>query len=217
MILGIIALAVSVVSTGLSGWAVKYVRQSAGSAAITAGHDTDRRHSELMPRFRIRVAPANPGVTTLKMRIYLLGPPELCELDGLTVSIRDDHPWRADGTRLASGPTPEQVREQIWGRWRFTPHTGPGADPVKGVPGADATGRTTPTGGLPVGEELPFFLEPTSPPPWSHQDLDSWQEQMGPYLRLRLECLRDGHKPWVLTAEISMSNDGTGWTEIPRT
>jgi hypothetical protein len=41
------------------------------------------------------------------MLIYLLGPPELCELDGLTVSILDDHPWRAEGTPPAGGPTPE--------------------------------------------------------------------------------------------------------------
>jgi hypothetical protein len=37
MILGIVALAASVISTGLSGWAIKCVRQSAASAAITAG------------------------------------------------------------------------------------------------------------------------------------------------------------------------------------
>jgi hypothetical protein len=100
---------------------------------------------------------------------------------------------------------------QTWGRRRFIPHTGP----VKGVPGADATGRTSPTGGLPVGEELPFFLEPTSPPPQSHRDLAFWQEQMGPFLRLRLQCVRDGQKPWVLAAEIPMSNDGFAATEIP--
>jgi hypothetical protein len=81
--------------------------------------------------------------------------------------IRDDHPWRGQGAPVAGVPTPEQVAEQIWGLYRFVPGTGPGADPVRGVPGADPTGRTAPTGGLPVSEELPFTLELNRPPSWS--------------------------------------------------
>jgi hypothetical protein len=216
------ALVVAIISAGVSAASVFYARrsagsaeQSAGSAAITAGLDADRRHAELTPRFRITCAQSNPGSDTMRLAVYLLGPPELERLDRLTVSIRDDHPWRAQGRPLAGGPTPEQVAEQIWGRWRFTPGTGPGADPVRGIPGADPTGRTTPTGGLPVGEELPFQLEPTWAPPWSHQSLDSWQQQVGPWLRLRLECYRDGQPPWVLPAEILIDN-GVGFTEIPK-
>jgi len=38
---------------------------------------------------------------------------------------------------------------------------------------------------------------------------------MGPYLRLRLECIREGQKPWVLTAEIMVDDNGAGHTEIP--
>jgi hypothetical protein len=188
--------------------------RSADAAAVTAKLDTDRRHSELTPRFRITCEPSNPGSDTLRLGIYLLGPPELERLDGLIVVIRDDHPWRAQGTPLAGGPTAQQITEQIWGRWRFTPGTGPGADPIRGVPGADPTGRTTPTGGLPVGEELSFQLEPTRPPPWSQQSLESWQRQVGPWLRLRLEGHRDGEAPWVLPCEMPL-DDGVGYTEVP--
>jgi len=110
MILGVCALVVSVVSAGFTGLSIKYVRSAAkasidaaGSAAITAGHDSDRRHAELTPRFRITVEPANPGIDTLKMVIYLRGPAELERLDQLTVSIRDDNPWRSEGTPPAAG------------------------------------------------------------------------------------------------------------------
>lgn len=189
--------------------------RSAEAAAATAALDADRRHSELTPRFRIKAGPSNPGSDTLRLAVRLLGPPELERLDALTVTIRDDHPWRGQGTPLAGGPTPEEVAAQIWGRWKCTPGTGPGADSVKGIPGADPTGRTTPTGGLPVGEELPFHLVPTSPPPWSHQELDSWQQQVGSTLRLRLECQRDGQPPWTLPCEVEIEN-GAGHTEVPQ-
>jgi hypothetical protein len=229
------ALLVAIVSVAVSGVSVIYGRRataaadrsadaadrsadaagkSADAAAITVGLDADRRQAELAPRFRITCAQANPGVDSMSLVIRLLGPPELERLDGLTVVIRDDHPWRAQGTPLAGGPTPEEVASQIWGRYRFTPGTGPGADSVRGIPGADPTGRTTPTGGLPVGEELPFHLEPNMPPTWSHQSLDAWQQQMGPWLRLRLECRREGRPAWVLPCEMMIEN-GVGYTEVP--
>ncbi len=216
----IAALVVSIVSALGSGAAVFYTRRSAGAAdrsagaaAITAGLDADRRQAELTPRFRITCQPSNPGSDALRLAIYLLGPPELERLDALTVSIRDDHPWRAQGTPTG-GRTPEEIANQIWGRWRFVPGTGPGADPVRHIPGADPTGRTTPTGGLPVGEELPFFLEPNHPPQWSQQPLGAWQQQMGPWLRLMLECHKEGRPPWVLPAEL-MVNEGVAYAEVP--
>jgi hypothetical protein len=188
--------------------------KAAGAAAITAGLDADRRHAELTPRFRITCAQSNPGADSMSLVIHLLGLPELERLDGLTVVIRDDHPWRGQGTPLAGGPTPEEIARQIWGRYRFTPGTGPSADSVRGIPGADPTGRTTPTGGLPVGEELQFQLEPNHAPLWSQQSLDAWQQQMGPWLRLRLECHREGQPPWVLPCEMKIEN-GVGYTEVP--
>jgi hypothetical protein len=69
---------------------------------------------------------------------------------------------------------------------------------------------------MPVGEELPFQLEFNQPPPWSHQTLDAWQKQVGWWLRLKLECHKDGRPPWVLPAEL-MINKGVGYTEVPAT
>jgi hypothetical protein len=165
----IAALVVAIVAAVAAAAAAEYARRSAKSAAETAALDRQRRHAELTPHFRVALERANPGVDTQRLRVFLIGPPELERLDALTMTIRDDHPWRGQGPQLAGGPTPEQVARHIWGPYRFTPGTGPGADAVRGIPGADPTGRTTPTRGMPVGEELQFSLEPTLPPSWSQQ------------------------------------------------
>lgn len=160
----IAALVVAIVSALGTVGAVWYARRSdrsaaksAAAAATIAALDLQRRRAELTPRFGLTCESSNPGSPTLRLGVFLSGPPELERLDVLTVTIRDDHPWRGQGTPLAGGPT----AEQIWGPYRFIPGTGPGANSVRGIPGADPTGRTTPASGLPVGEELPFFLEPT--------------------------------------------------------
>ncbi len=177
------ALVVAIVSAAICAASVLYARRSAvaantsaGSAAITARLDTDRRHAELTPRFRITCGPENPGVDTTFMSIYLAGPPELERLDKLTVVIR--------------------------------------ADPATGLFGADRTGRTCPAGEMFVGERLLFQLDPTWPPSWSQWSLESWQEKVGPLLRLRLECHREGQAPWILPCEV-LVQDGVGSTEVP--
>jgi hypothetical protein len=218
----IAALVISIVSALGTIGAVWYARRSdrsasrsAIAAATTAALDTQRRNAELTPRFQVTCQPSNPGSTTLRLGVLLAGPPELGRLDKLTLVIRDDHPWRSQRTPLAGGPTPEQVAEQIWGPCRLTPGVGPGADSVRGIPGADAAGRTNPTGGMPVGEELPFQLEPTFPPPWSQQPMENWQHERGTVVRLRLECQREGWEPWTLTCEIDTAGEGAKTVEVP--
>jgi hypothetical protein len=188
--------------------------KSAAAAEATAALDRHRRNAELTPHFRLTCEPTNPGIETVRLRVLLLGPSELRRLDTLTVRIRDDHPWRGQGTLIAGGPTPEQVARQIWGPYRFTPGTGPGADEVRGVPGADETGRSTPTGGMPVGEELTFFLEPTDPPRWSQQPRDNWRRERGTVVRLQLECRREGWEPWSVAGEVETS-ERWNFAEIP--
>jgi hypothetical protein len=150
----------------------------------------------------ITCTPINPGSDQLRLTVALTGPPELHQLDRLIVTIRDDHSGRQSSTTLPGGPTPEQLHAQIWGPLRFVPGTGPGADPTRGVPGADPTGRSTPTTGLPVGEELPFALEPSPPPRWSNHTHQAWRQERGTILRLTFECHNNTDHPWTLTGEI---------------
>jgi hypothetical protein len=207
LVVSIVAAAGAVASAWYARRSDRSAARSAAAAGTAAAIEMQRRHGEVRPRFRLTCQPSNPGSDRLRLLIFLAGPPELGRLDELTVTIRDDHPWRGQGTPSAAGPTPEQIAEQIWGPYRFVPGTGPGADSVRGIPGADATGRTTPTRGLPVGEELPFFLEPTWPPPWSRQPQPDWLREYGTLLRLRLECRREGWDPWTLTCEIDTAGN----------
>jgi type II secretory pathway pseudopilin PulG len=142
----IAALVVSIVSALGAIGAVWYARRSdrsaarsAIAAATTAALDMQRRNAELTPAFTITTEPSNPGSPTLRLGVLLSGPPELERLDALTVTIRDDHPWRGQGTPLAGGPTPEQVAAQIWGPYASPP--GPALAPI---PSAASLARTRP-------------------------------------------------------------------------
>jgi hypothetical protein len=160
---------------------------------------------QLTPRLRISCRPLNPGGDVQHLEVALLGPPDLDELTGLTVTIRDDRPGRAESVRPGGGPTAEQVAAQIWGPYRFTPGTGPGADPTTGVAGADVTGRVIVTDGMEMGEQLPFALQPTLRPSWAEGMTSAqWAAQFGTVVRLRLECRR-GEQVWILRAEIDVA------------
>jgi hypothetical protein len=227
--MAIAALVVALVSAQGSIYAVWYARQQAGAAdrsasaaersAVAAERaaalEAGRRHDELTPRFRVSVERANPGAEGLSLSVFLVGPPQLEWLDGMTLAIRDDHPWRAEGSQIAGGPTREQVAAQIWGPYRFTPGTGPAAGPGKDFQGADSAGRVTPTGGMPVGEALLFQLEPTWPPRWSAWSVEDWRRNQGTVLRLQLEAYREGFESWSLACEIDTAAEAT--IEVPFT
>lgn len=134
-------------------------RKANATAAALAVIERDRRRTELMPRFRVTWEPANPGISALTMRVMLVGPPGLDRVDRLTIRVRNDHFRRDDWPLTAGGPSREQVQAQVWGPFRFRPHSGP--DDAR----ADEDGRVTVYAHeLPVGEELQFLLEPTMPP-----------------------------------------------------
>lgn len=212
-VVSIVSVVVAIASVWFAWRSSRSAAQSATAAATTAELDLQRRHVELAPRFRATCRPYNPGSETLLLQLSLSEPHELERLDELTVTIRDDHPWRGQAVR-GGGPSAEQIAKQIWGPYRFIPGTGPEADPGRGVPGADPTGRTTPTAGMPVGETLSFCLERTSPPSWSHQTHEDWQRQCGTTVRLRLECHREGHLPWTVPFEL-MVEDGHAMVDVP--
>lgn len=208
LIVAIVSVIISMAGVGYTRSAARANRRSALADETTAALEFDRRHAELTPHLRLRCAPENPGSEGYKLTVELLGPPELGELDGLIVTVRNDHPWRGQHSPLAGGPSPEEVAEFVWSPLKFRSGTGPGADPVRGVPGADSMGRSTPTSGMPIGESLPFFLDPTSPPPWATgQTSSDWRRERGTTLRLSLQCHKRGHQPWTVVGEIDIQTD----------
>jgi hypothetical protein len=144
-----------------------------------------------------------------RLRVLLAGPLSLGQLDRLTVTIRDDYHTRGEGQLTAGGPTRDQIKEQIWGPYRFTPGTGP--DQAR----ADRTGRETAySAALPVGEALVYQLEPNPPPPWSTGTTQAeWQNQLGNVLRLALLAEHAELGSWKLACEIDVV-DGHSRIEV---
>ena len=202
------AVAAAIVAAVAAWWSRSSAHEANAAATTLATIESDRRHSELCPRFRVTCEPWGPGQPMRRLRVMLLGPPSLGRLDGLTVSIRDDHFLRADGSLSAGGPTRDEIRRQIWGPWRFTPGTGPGQ-----VARADQTGRETPYDAvLPVGEELVFQLERTMPPPWvTGTTPDQWQRERGTMIRLGFDARHTEFGSWTLPCEIDL---GSGEADI---
>jgi hypothetical protein len=108
----------------------------------------------------------------------------------------------------AGGPTSDQIKQQIWGPYRFTPGTGP--DQAR----ADRTGRETVySAALPIGEGLPYQLEPNPAPPWSTGTTPAeWQKQQGTVLRLALLAEHAYLGSWRLACEIDVV-DGRSRTD----
>jgi hypothetical protein len=85
----------------------------------------------------------------------------LDRIDALTVTIRDDHFHMREATLTDGGPTREEIQAQLWAPYRFMIATVP--DHGR----ADDIGRTTVyDAALPIGEEIPYYLERTRPPTW---------------------------------------------------
>jgi hypothetical protein len=209
-------------ATAIAAIAARQSNKSSSKANQTAGAlagiEQDRRHSELTPRFRVRVEPWTPGSDQdLRLRVMLTGPTGLERIDSLTVMIRNDHFRRGEGTLTVGGPISEEIKAQVWGPYRFGPGTGP--DEFL----ADADGRVTAyEAELPIGEELPYFLERTRPPTWAtSMTQEQWNEQRGPVIRIVLEAGHADHGRWILPCEIDLSADHdsryAGWLiDVPQ-
>ncbi|WP_124774363.1 hypothetical protein [Micromonospora inaquosa] len=130
----------------------------------------------------------------------LIGPPGLDRLDRLTVTIRNDHFSRGKGEHRQhlDGPTQDEIREHIWGPYRFTPGTGP--DDAQ----ADRKGRGTAYDApLPIGEELPYQLEQTTLGHWMRSmTQQDWLHQQGTVIRLAFTAEHQTHGTWYLPCEI---------------
>lgn len=172
-------------------------RAAATAATVLTQLEQGRWHNELTPRFTV-TATADPE-GRVRLVVALDGPAALDRLDQLTVTIRDDNTDHR--SRLAGGPTVEQIAAQIWGPYRFTPR----------VDGADRTGRAIAPIRLLLGDDRPFQLEPSTPPPWAGDPVAWRAKYAAAPIRLAIRCCRrnDNDHEWNVPLEVVPNRPGT--------
>jgi hypothetical protein len=183
------------------------VPRSAAAAAVVLWSpellaDRHRRHVELAPGFLVRVEPWAEGTDLMRLRVVQQGPPGIDQLDSLALSIcNDDSYWPDERNVAANGHNYDEVRNQVWAPYRFTPGTGPGEAR------ADPHGReTTYEAPLPAGEELAFQLEPTRPGSWTGgMTQQEWQRQRGNVIRLLITPTHHDYGTWYLVGKIDVA------------
>ena len=148
-----------------------------------------RRHDKLTPSFLVHVEPWAEGSDLMRMRVVQQGPPAVDHLDSLALHIsNDDSYWPDERKVAANGHIYEEVRNQVWAPYRFTPGTGPG-EARAARHGREITYEAP----LPAGEELAFQLEPTRPGSWSDMPQEEWQRQRGNAIRLAITPVHHEH------------------------
>ena len=163
------------------------------TADSVAKIESDRWHAELLPKFDVRIERIEGDRATLD--VQLVGPLPLCRLDEVAISIvSSDDQERI--SRLPSGrPTQQDLDDHVWGPWRFT----------HGADGADVGGNIVDPVPMQVGRGRPFAIERTRPGFWMEGPNlnEDWRERWrGKPLRLRLDCTREGFKPWSVPLSV---------------
>lgn len=198
--MAIAALLVAIGSLIATAIGLTFARKAAGAADIANRIEIDRRHAELRPRYEVTFLPKDGTQQTLKVK--LLGPGELENVDEVKVTVLDESVFRLKRPGAA---------DEVIARFRFVPGTGPGVG-TRGGSGADAAGRVTTSEGMPVGEAHLYALE-LSPCPSGHTR-DTWREQVGTTLRVRIDTRKDGLAPWVAVGEVGTTDEEPRSTKL---
>jgi hypothetical protein len=159
-----------------------------------------RRHDELTPSFLVHLEPYAEGSDLIRLRVAQSVPPAIDHLDSLVVRIcNDDSYWPDERNVAANGHNYEEVMNQVWAPYRFTPGTGPGEAR------ADRHGQEVAyQAPLPAGEELAYQLEPTRPGSWSSIPPEAWQRQRGNAIRIAITAAHHEHGTWHLGTKITV-------------
>lgn len=184
---------IAAIAAGFTGWAAYSARQAAREANRTAASiaqiERDRWHRELTPNVKFRLTKERGWVELL---VQYNGPAALGRLDRLELTVRDDRD-RSNDLLLAGGITAEERAATIWGPLRFKHSTD----------GVDDLGRTLEPFSLVCSEEHRLALDPTHPHQHYNGGAEQWErDHRDKPFRQWVTCHAEGHKPWVLTADI---------------
>ncbi|MET7906218.1 hypothetical protein ABZS86_34095 [Streptomyces sp. NPDC005355] len=163
--------------------------QANATADAVASIERDRWHHEMTPRFDVTITGLGPGTDQARLILTFEGPPALERLDAVEIEIRNDgYPHRI----LPRGSSREEIRNTIWGPYRFKPHRN----------GSPAHGRMVQADHMKLGEWLHFTMEKSVAPSWTNAtDWRDWHADAP--VRLWVRCRREGHQPWTLTYNVA--------------
>jgi hypothetical protein len=197
------ALIVAIVAALAAVGSVWYTRRAAASAvaaarsaATTAELDSERRHAELALQFDITCeAAANGADQSGELRISLTGPPDLENLDEVTIVILDETGIDRWGHGLPTGVSEAEARQFVWGPWEF--NTGASAQVLdnrttKPRPYSRASGKNWDR----------LSLTRTRPGRWMAMDPAQWRQQQRGPIRLQITSRR-GSQIWSHLYEIA--------------
>ena len=189
--MAIASLIIAIVSIFIALGSAAYSRRQAVASEKLQSIETKRLHDDLTPKFKILCEPPRGG--SADVTVELTGPAGLDRLDEVTVRIRDDMPDRSP--RPGSGLSAEQFDAVIRGPYRF----------AAGIRDTDELGRQHGPFKLPKQEPYLLKLEETIAPQW-WIDPPLWRRKYeGAYIRLEVECRREGYEPWTVPVEVNPS------------
>ncbi len=161
--------------------------------------EEERRHAELRPQFKVWCEPYSE--TIFYLNLLLDGPDGLDQIDSFKVSIRNNKNIEPDPlvipVRDSEGhPTDEELQNQIWAPFRFSPNVS--SSQLAGKSSED--GRGIPYSTLKLGDEARFQMERTPCPHWNKGGGDKWWQGQGikPLLKILIECQNVDLKPWAV-------------------
>ncbi len=139
----------TVVAAGAAIASWRAAKSANGTSSSLAKIEKQRRHAELRPVFSVRCE-KYPNDEIFYLILKLDGPAGLDKIDSLKISIRDNKRMpKEDPSGLR---TAEEIANQIWGPFCFSPM----------VDGSSSDGREIPYNDLKLGDECRFQLQRTA-------------------------------------------------------
>jgi hypothetical protein len=168
--------------------------------------EQQRRHRELMPRFRVRSQIMDgspyPGFAIL---FVILVEGQLDALDEVTITILNTvgiQPWG-----LPSDVSEADADGVLWSGWEFDTFLtgGAGLQAVKAL--SHRQSKPRPFSRREGKDWCQLLLRRTRPPSWANWTEDEWRTKWDTFpLRLSMDCHLSGHQLWIVYENVEIES-----------